>query len=299
MISSPIPCLWCDGTLQVQARTYAGLLPGATIAGKSPADWHPRPGAIFVMLDLGGSPLALLDGGPVHRPTPALSLALTQGDEGALRRIWAALAEGGQIMMPLQAWPWSALFGWVQDRWGVSWQLSLDPDAAASGPAVVPFLTFAGPREAPVAGRAGAALALYARVFPGAELAFRMDHDGSGPDAAGSVMLAQLTLAGGALRLSDSAAGHDWGFTPGTSLFVECQTQAQIDALWDGLIAEGGAANRCGWLTDPFGVSWQIVPAVLARIMATADPQVAGRVTQAFMGMTKLDIAAIEAAARG
>lgn len=286
MIRGPVPCLWCDGTLADQAQAYAALFPGATIDGQDAADW--APGRV-AMLDLGCGPVALLDGGPMFRPSPALSLALTDPDAGRIRALWDALGDGGGVLVPLGAWPWADLFGWVQDRWGVSWQLT-----RGAAPGIAPFLTFVGP----VAGRARAALALYARAVPGLAAVRITDWDGTGPAPAGWVMQARLAGPPGALILSENADEHAWGFTEGGSLMILCDTQAEVDAAWATLTADGGQPSRCGWLKDPFGVSWQIVPQDLVRILADAPPPVQGRVMAAVLGMGKLDLDAIRAAER-
>jgi predicted 3-demethylubiquinone-9 3-methyltransferase (glyoxalase superfamily) len=87
-------------------------------------------------------------------------------------------------------------------------------------------------------------------------------------------------------------------FTPAISLVVSCETQDEVDHYWDGLL-DGGEPSQCGWLTDRFGVSWQIVPNRLGELMSDPDPERAGRVAQAMMQMIKLDIAQLEAAAAG
>lgn len=292
MTAPLIPAFWCDGTLAAQARAYAALFPGALIDGQEAAAWVPAPGALAALLTLGGCAVQLIDGGPMFRPTPALSLFVQCGTEGEVRALWEGLAEGGAVLMPLGAWPWAPLYGWVQDRWGVSWQVNLGP-LAEVGRAITPYLTFTGP----AAGRVRAALELYARAFPDLRVDGIHEHDGSGPDPAGTVMHAQVRLRGGTLMLSDSAHPHGWGFTPGGSLAVICPDQAQVDRLWDLLIAEGGQPSRCGWLTDPFGLSWQIVPQVLHDIMATGTPDQKARAVAAFLPMGKLDGPAIAAAA--
>lgn len=291
MTTPLIPALWCDGTLAEQARSYAALFPGATIDRQTVADWQPAPGVPGAMLVLDGCPLQLIDGGPMFRPTPALSLFVQRESETALRALWDGLTAGGTVLMPLDAWPWSRLYGWVQDRFGVSWQVNLGP-LAETGQAVMPFLTFVGPQ----AGRAREALALYARAFPDLTVDGILEHDGSGPDPVGTIMHAQVRLRGGTLMLSDSAHPHDWGFTPGTSLAVLCADQAEVDRLWDLLTANGGQPSRCGWLTDPFGVSWQIVPQLLHDVMTHGTPDQKARMVAAFMPMDKLDIATLAAA---
>jgi predicted 3-demethylubiquinone-9 3-methyltransferase (glyoxalase superfamily) len=92
--------------------------------------------------------------------------------------------------------------------------------------------------------------------------------------------------------------GPTYAFTPAISLVVSCETQDEVDHYWDGLL-DGGEPSQCGWLTDRFGVSWQIVPNRLGELMSDPDPERSGRVMQAMMQMIKLDIAQLEAAAAG
>ncbi|NMO14234.1 VOC family protein [Pyxidicoccus fallax] len=93
--------------------------------------------------------------------------------------------------------------------------------------------------------------------------------------------------------------GPTFKFSEGISLFVNCETQAEVDALWDRLTEGGGKHKPCGWLEDRFGVSWQIIPSVLMRLMGDKDPAKAGRVVQAMLGMKKIDIAGLERAYEG
>ena len=90
--------------------------------------------------------------------------------------------------------------------------------------------------------------------------------------------------------------GKHYQLTPAFSIMVECETQAEIDRLWDALLAGGGAPSRCGWLTDAFGLTWQIVPKQLLGLLQHPDKAKAGRVQKAMLGMIKLDIAALESA---
>jgi predicted 3-demethylubiquinone-9 3-methyltransferase (glyoxalase superfamily) len=92
--------------------------------------------------------------------------------------------------------------------------------------------------------------------------------------------------------------GPHFSFSQGVSLFVNCETQDEVDELWDKLSA-GGTPQRCGWLKDRFGLSWQIIPSVLGKRLQDTDPAKAQRVVQAMMGMVKIDIAGIERAYAG
>ena len=105
-----------------------------------------------------------------------------------------------------------------------------------------------------------------------------------------------LTLGG--QRYSFLNGGPHYRLTPAASIEVHLDTQAEVDRLWEALM-QGGTAMRCGWLTDRFGVSWQIIPRVLIDLLLTSDAAVAQRVTQAMMAMVRLDGPALEAAARG
>ncbi len=94
----------------------------------------------------------------------------------------------------------------------------------------------------------------------------------------------------------DSRRNHDFTFTPATSLYVNCDTQREIDTLWEKLSADGGEPGRCGWLTDRYGVSWQIVPTTLSELMGGGRRGAPARVMQALLKMNKLDIKGLQQA---
>jgi len=116
-----------------------------------------------------------------------------------------------------------------------------------------------------------------------------------GDPKAGAFMV-QMELMGQSYSLMNG--GPHYRLSPAVSIEVHLETQAEVDTLWEALL-QGGAAMRCGWLTDRFGLSWQILPRTLMRLMSGPDPEAIGRVMQAMMGMVKLDGPALEAAARG
>lgn len=118
----------------------------------------------------------------------------------------------------------------------------------------------------------------------------------AGPGPAGSVMMVVFELGGQRLMALNGGPHHR--FTEAVSLYVDCADQAEVDRLWSSL-SEGGEEGPCGWLKDRYGLSWQIVPRRLPQLLADPDPAVAGRAMQAMMGMKKIDVAAVEAAAAG
>ncbi|MFC5471858.1 VOC family protein [Cohnella suwonensis] len=93
--------------------------------------------------------------------------------------------------------------------------------------------------------------------------------------------------------------GPKYAFTPAVSFFVDCETQEEVDELWEKLSAGGGEPGRCGWLKDKFGVSWQIIPAALGQCLSDPDPERAGRALNAMLQMNKIDISALKKAADG
>ncbi|MCC5970868.1 MAG: VOC family protein [Pararhodobacter sp.] len=290
-----VPHLWFDGTAEEAAKLYTALVPGSRIGtisryGKAGFEVHGQPEgtAMNVDITLGGQRMLALNAGPRFRPTPAVSYYLTFEERDALDHAWSELAEGGRVHMPLDAYPWSTRYGWLDDRWGVSWQLSLGELVQTGGQAMTPMLLFTGEK----AGQAEAALAHYTSMFPGSGIEGILRHDGTGNDAAGSVMHAQFQLAGKTFMAGDSALAHAFTFTEANSFLVFCDDQAEIDHYWNGLSAVP-EAERCGWLKDRFGVSWQIIPRQLPALLSAPG----AKVMEAFMGMGKINLSELQRAA--
>jgi predicted 3-demethylubiquinone-9 3-methyltransferase (glyoxalase superfamily) len=144
--------------------------------------------------------------------------------------------------------------------------------------------------------QAEAAARFYADAFPNSAIlnVIRYGKDSYGPE--GSVHAVRLMLDGQELILGNG--GPQFSFTQGISLYVECDTQEEIDHLWEAL-SRGGRTEQCGWLVDPFGVSWQIAPKCAWDWCNDPDPAIGQRVMRAIFGMRKLDIATLERAYRG
>jgi predicted 3-demethylubiquinone-9 3-methyltransferase (glyoxalase superfamily) len=138
------------------------------------------------------------------------------------------------------------------------------------------------------------AVNLYTSVFPNSKIVSVTRYGASGPGPKGSVMSITFQLAGQDYYALNG--GPSFKFAQGISLFVNCETQAEIDDLWDKLTRGGGEPGPCGWLTDRFGVSWQIVPSVLGKYLSDRDTGKAGRVMQAMLQMTKMDISKLKRA---
>lgn len=134
----------------------------------------------------------------------------------------------------------------------------------------------------------------YLSLFPRSRVTHVSRWGKGGPGREGSVMNIAFELDGQSFIALNGGPHHH--FTPAISLFVSCETQAEVDALWKRIEDAGGKPVQCGWITDKFGVSWQIIPKQLVELMSDPDPIRAGRVAKALMSMVKIDVAALERA---
>jgi predicted 3-demethylubiquinone-9 3-methyltransferase (glyoxalase superfamily) len=195
--------------------------------------------------------------------------------------------------MEADKYPFSERFGWLADRFGVSWQISLSGQKQK----ISPYLMF----TEKASGRAEEAMRLYADIF-GETASPDIHLYGEDADAVngvpGKVMFASFSLAGQSFMTADSAYPHGFTFNEGISFYVSCRDQEEIDALWIRL-SEDGEEQSCGWLKDKFGVSWQVVPDNIEKLADSADPVRVGRVNAALMKMGKIDAQTLQNAYDG
>lgn len=279
-----VPNIWCTRNAEEAGAFYAEVFPRASaqVVGRYPTAGLPdfqqefAGEAVTVDVDLDGYRITLINAGDEFRPNASVSFLLNAdplrfgGDEQAARRwvddVWARLSDGGEVRMPLAAYPHSSWYGWVEDRYGVNWQLMLTDPAGEPAPAVIPVLLFANA----VQGRAEEAIRFYAEVLPGAVGRIVPYPQAEGTAAEGEVMWGDFRASGQTFAAMDSRSAMEADFSPGFSFAVDCDDQAEIDRLWDAMSAVP-EAEACGWLTDRFGVSWQIVPADMAELMSRPD----------------------------
>jgi predicted 3-demethylubiquinone-9 3-methyltransferase (glyoxalase superfamily) len=268
------PCLWFDNQAKEAASLYCKLFTGARIVTQSP---------IVTEIEVAGQHFTLLDGGPMYRPNPSISFYYVCESEEELNNIWDGFSRDGFVQMPLDKYPWSEKYGWISDRFGISWQLSLGK-ITTQGQKITPYLLFVGNQY----GRAEEAIQHYTSIFKnsGTEDMLRYAKNEQ-PDEEGKVKLARIILNSQKFMLMESAHAHKFAFNEGVSLTIHCNTQDEIDYYWEKL-TQRGEESRCGWLKDQFGVSWQVIPAMLGKLMT--DPNKAGKAAQAFMQMRKFDI---------
>jgi predicted 3-demethylubiquinone-9 3-methyltransferase (glyoxalase superfamily) len=150
---------------------------------------------------------------------------------------------------------------------------------------ITPFLWYDGNAEE--------AVNFYVSIFKNSKVVSMARYGDAGPGPKGSVMTAAFQLDG--QNFVALNGGPQYKFTPAISFVVSCETQEEVDELWEKLSA-GGRKDRCAWLTDKFGVSWQIVPTILSKLLQDKDPEKARRVMQAMLQMDKIDIKRLQQA---
>ena len=211
---------------------------------------------------------------------PSISLFVTCHSIAETDRIWNNLIEDGKALMPIDKYPWSERYGWLQDRFGLTWQISLTGNDDTQN--IKPSMLFTSNQF----GKAEEALNFYTHVFDNSSIDMMIHYPKEDANA-GKVMYSVFNLNKYDMIAMDGPGAHAYTFNEAVSFVVDCDTQEQIDYCWNKL-TEGGQESMCGWLKDKFGVSWQIVPTILGKLMS--DVEKAPRVMQAFMQMKKFDI---------
>lgn len=285
-----VPHLWFDREAKEAASFYASVFPDSGVAYSSVLRDTPSGDCDVVAFSVLGQDFKAISAGPLFRINPSISFVVSRATKREVDSLWKRLADGGQVLMPLDAYPFSERYGWIQDRYGVSWQLILPQGEGGRMPPVVPFFTFTGANY----GRAEEAIDHYTSVFADARRGETVRYGADdAPDRAGAIMYADFMLEGQWFAASESAYAHDFTFNEAVSLMVYCDIQAEIDRYWKGLSAVP-EAEQCGWLKDRYGLSWQIVPTMLDEMLRVGSPARIARVTQAFLAMKKFDIAALK-----
>lgn len=290
------PHLWFDKEAKEAAEFYASLFPDSKVTNVTTLHDTPSGDSEIVSFELAGQSFMAINAGPLFQFNPSVSFIVNfdpSRDRHARENIdslWERLSQGGTTLMPLDKYPFSERYGWVQDKYGLSWQLILSDPEGEERPFIVPSLMFVG--EA--AGRAEEAINFYLSVFKDSKMGAIVRYGpGQEPDQEGTVMFADFMLEGQWFAALDSAREHNFSFNEAISLLVQCDTQEEIDYYWEKLSAVP-EAEQCGWLKDKYGLSWQISPAALQEMMTKGTREQIDRVTQAFLPMKKFDIAELQ-----
>lgn len=296
-----VPHLWFDNEAKEAANFYCSVFPDSRITSLTTLHNTPSGDTDIVSFELWGYQFQAISAGPLFKFNPSISFMVNfdpSQDKEARQRIdqvWNNLMEGGQALMPLDKYPFSERYGWVQDRYGLSWQLIYTDPEGEERPLIIPSLLFVGD----IYGKAEKASDFYLSLFKDARRgAIARYPAGMEPDKEGMIMFTDFALEGQWFAAMDSAREHGFGFNEAISFMVYCENQEEIDHYWEKLSAVP-EAEQCGWLKDKYGLSWQIVPTAMDTMMQDQDPERLARVTQAFLKMKKFDLAVLQRAYDG
>lgn len=295
ILNTITPFLWFDNNAEEAVSFYTSLFSNDAGSQKksdvlydeasAEAAGRPKNSVMTVPFELGGTKFTALNGGPMFTFSHAVSFFVTCETEEEIDSYWNALSKDStNTFWQLQEYPWSKKYGWLTDKYGLSWQLNL----TESPRKITPFLMFDGPQL----GRAQEAIDFYVSVFDDSQVD-RVAHYPENEESAGLIINSAFTLLGQQFMAMDSGAPSDINFNEAVSFVINCESQDEVDYYWKKLSAFP-ESEQCGWLKDKFGVSWQVVPKVLPRLLQGEDRQKSGRVMQAMLKMKKLNIADLE-----
>ncbi len=275
------PFLWFDHQAEEAANLYCSIFKNSNIERVAR-----NGGNVMVAgFSLDGQGFSALNGGPMFKFNPSVSFFVVCETEAETESIWEKLIEGGTTMMPLDWYNWSDKYGFLKDRYGLCWQISLERNRDA-GDKFRPTLLFSGPQK----GRGEAAVQFYTSLFQDSAIEDISFYAEGEPGPVGTVKHAQFRLAGQTFKIMDNPTDQAFTFNEAVSFVVNCSDQAEVDYFWNKLIADGGSESRCGWLKDKFGLSWQIIPEALPRLLSDPDPVNAQKAMAAMLQMNKIEV---------
>lgn len=288
------PHLWFDKEAIEAAEFYTSLLTGSKIRHISQLNDTPSGTVDIATLELLGQEFTLISAGPLFEFNPTVSFLIACKKKDEVDALWDKLSEGGTALMELGQYPFSEKYGWIQDRYGLSWQVMFMGNRGIKQ-RITPTLMFVGD----VCGKAEEAINYYTSVFQNTKVGdiFRYGK-GEEPDQDGTIKHVAFTLEGQEFAAMDSARVHNFTFNEAISFMVHCDSQEEIDYYWGKLSADP-KAEQCGWLKDNYGLSWQIIPTVLSEMLRDIDQKKIARVTEAFLKMKKFDLAELKKAYQG
>lgn len=291
-----IPHLWFDTQAKEAAEFYVQAFGnGSKIVSSSVLKNTPSGDCDVMEFDLWGYSFMSISAGPYFTFNPSISFMLNfdpstdpQAKEH-LDALWEKLSDGGQALMPLDTYPFSDHYGWIKDKYGVTWQLILTKPEGEPRPPIIPSLMFTGD----MTGKTEEAIDYYVSIFKNSKRGMTAPYpEGAAPEKSAKIMFAEFMLEHQWFTAMDSGHMHKFGFNEAVSLLVQCEDQQEIDTLWSKL-SSVPEAEQCGWCKDKYGVSWQINFAEMQTMMTKGTQEQTDAVTQAFLPMKKLDIATV------
>lgn len=295
-MSKIVPHLWFDKEAVEAANFYTSLFPNSKIKNTTTLHNTPSGDCDIISFELWGKSFMAISAGPLFKFNPSTSFLVNfdpsreKNAKEMIEATWSKLSEGGQVLMPLDKYPFSERYGWVQDKYGLSWQLILTDPNYEERPPIIPSLMFVKEN----CGKAEEAINFYLSIFHNSKRGETAHYDAShAPNKAGTVMFADFKIENDWFAAMDSALEHEFTFNESISFVVNCETQEEIDYYWNKLSAVP-AAEQCGWLKDKYGLSWQVAPILMNEIMSSGDQKKIDQATETFLKMKKFNIKELE-----
>ena len=285
------PHLRFDNNAEEAANFYTSIFKNSKIKNVTTLHNTPSGTVEIFTIELLGQEFTLINAGPLFKFNPSMSFLVVCNTKEEVDELWGNLSNGGMAIMELGEYPFSEKYGWVQDKYGLSWQVIYMGDRKIKQ-RIIPTLLFVGKQY----GKAEEAMNFYASVFENARVGDILHYSkGEEPDTEGTVKYSSFILEGQEFAAMDSARDHNFEFNEAISFMVHCETQEEIDSYW-GKLSAYPEAEQCGWLKDKYGLSWQIVPNLMDEMLKDNDEKKIEGVTEAFLQMKKLDIAKLKEA---
>jgi predicted 3-demethylubiquinone-9 3-methyltransferase (glyoxalase superfamily) len=280
------PHLWFDNNAEEAAKFYTSIFKDSKIKNVTTLHNTPSGTVEIFTVEVLGQEFTLISAGPLFKFNPSVSFLVACSTKEEVDELWKKLSEGGTALMDLGEYPFSEKYGWMQDKYGLSWQIMFMGDHKIKH-RIIPTLMFVGKQY----GKTEEAINFYSSIFGNARVGNILRYSkGEEPDKEGTVKHASFMLEDQDFAAMDSAREHNFAFNEAISFMVHCNTQKEIDYYWEKLSAYP-EAEQCGWLKDKYGLSWQIVPNIMDEMLKDSDEKKIARVTEAFLQMKKLDIA--------
>jgi len=274
------PCIWFNQNGSEAAKFYTSIFKNSKITVDT---------QMVINIEIKGQKLMFLSVGPQFKPNQTLSLMLMCDSHEEVENYYQRLSENGKVMMELNAYPWSEKYAWVEDQYGISWQLYYSSEKAKQK--FSPVMMFTGTN----AGKCREAISFYTNIFPNSQVEGIMEYQEGQGEPAGNIAHSQFQIDHYTMMAMDSSHDHKVQFSEGTSMVVMTSDQDETDFYWNKL-TEGGEESMCGWLKDKYGFSWQITPKRLIELTNHGNPETSKKAFDAMLKMKKIIIKDIEGA---
>jgi len=247
-----MPCIWFNNNALEALDYYTEVIPNTSVKKNN---------GITVEAKIADLDFIAINADSTFKTNPSISFMLVFESKEEVQSVWNKFKVNGNILMPLDKYPFSDYYGWIVDHFGISWQVYLGKLDDVNKQKVIPTLMFCEKQQ----GKCKPALEFYAKLFKEFELQGTLEYS-SEKEMKNQIMHSQCVINNLTIAAMDSGVPQDFTFNEAISFSISCKDQDEIDYYWD-KITEFGEESRCGWSKDPFGVSWQIVPYEMDKIM--------------------------------